>query len=64
MKYLVYGIISASKFIGEFEAESKEKAIEMAENSENCYTPGLCHQCSGEINLGDIYEIEAEEATP
>ena len=61
--YRVYGLWTASKLIGEFEANSEEEAIAMAEDSDEAYA-SLCHQCSREIELGDIYPYkhEAEEA--
>jgi len=62
MKYHVYGIMSASVLLGEYEADSKEKAIEMAEqNSSADWYPSLCHQCARKVDLGDIQDIEANE---
>ena len=58
-KFRVYGIMTASKFLGEFEAETEAEALEMGENSGECYAP-ICHQYAGEISLGDIYEFQAE----
>lgn len=61
-KYQVYGTMSASVILGVYEAESKEEAIKMAGEDENAnWMPSLCHQCSHEVELGDIYETEAEE---
>lgn len=62
MKYLVYGRFYASKFIGEFEANSPEEAREIAESSDNNYV-SLCHQCAGEIDLNEMsaYEFDVEE---
>ena len=59
-KYRVYGIASASKYMGEFEAGSKEEAEEIAWK-EGDYHIGLCHHCAGEIDIGDIYEVQVEE---
>lgn len=61
--YRVYGLWTAYKVIGEFEANSEEEAIAMAEESEEAYA-SLCHQCSREVELGDStpYKFEAEEA--
>lgn len=59
-KYRVYSIATASVFLGEFEADTKEKAMEIAAN-ENPPHHSLCHQCAGEIDLGDFYEEQAEE---
>ena len=61
-KYIVYGLISASKKIGEYEAKSEEEAIEMAEKDKNAnWDYSICHQCSSEIEIGDMYEVHAEE---
>lgn len=61
-KYIVYGIVSASVVLGEYAAESKEAALEMAEkNQEANWNPTLCHQCSGEIEIGDVYDTQVEE---
>lgn len=60
-KFRAYAIISASKFIGEIEAENKEQAEDLAWDHENCYNPTLCHHCSYEMDLGDIDEILIEE---
>ena len=61
--YRVYGLWTASKFIGEFEANSEEEAIAMAEDSDESYA-SLCHQCSKNLDLSDLYpyKFEAEEA--
>jgi len=63
MKYRVYGIMTASVQLGEYEASSAEEAKEMAEkdSSANHY-PSLCYQCAGEVDLTDVYELQTEEA--
>jgi hypothetical protein len=64
-KYSVYGIISASVFLGEYEAESKEEAVKMAEENRNAnWHPTLCWQCAGEVELGDVYDTQVEEIEP
>lgn len=61
-KYKVYGHLSASILIGEYEAESKEAAEKMAENDDHAdWYPSLCHQCASEVDLGDIYKVEVDE---
>ena len=61
-KFFVYGIVSVSKFLGEYEAETKELAIEMAENDDDAdWSVSLCHQCAKEVDIGDIYDIQADE---
>jgi hypothetical protein len=57
--YLVYGIIDAS-VCEEVEADSKEEAIEKAQ--EVMGTPGLCHHCSRQVTIGDFVDFEVEEA--
>ena len=61
--YRVYGLWTASKFIGEFEANSEEEAIAMAEDSDESHA-SLCHYCSKNLDLSDLYpyKFEAEEA--
>lgn len=60
-KYHVYGIFSASKYLGEFEANSQEEAEEMAAESPGNYA-SLCHQCAKEVSLSDCsataFEVE------
>ena len=63
-RYRVYGIYTASHFIGNFEADSKEAAIAMAEGSHNDFAV-LCHQCADEVELNDdvdSYQAELMEA--
>ena len=62
MKYKVYGIMTASVLLGEYEANSKEEAEEMAENDKTAdWYPTLCHQCADDIELSDIYKVEISE---
>ncbi len=61
-KFALYAMFTASKSLGEFEAETEEKAIAMAEESGETYL-SICHQCAKEIDLGDCYEIQAEKLT-
>jgi len=61
-KYAVYGLMTASVKIGVYEAENKEDAIKKADKDSNAnWMPSLCWQCAGEVELGDIYETEAEK---
>lgn len=60
-KYRVYGIVTGSKFIGEFEADSPELAKELAAKSDNCYV-SICNQCSNEIDDPQITnDLQVEE---
>jgi len=61
-KYNVYGILGASVFIGEYEADTKEAADKMAEEDpEANWNPSLCFQCGREVDIGDVYETQVEE---
>jgi hypothetical protein len=59
-KFAVYGVATASKFLGEYEAETQDEAIEMA-RVEGDYSFHTCHQCARHVDIGDIYEEQAEE---
>jgi hypothetical protein len=59
MKYRAYAIASASRYLGEIEAGSKEEAEDIAFTLESC-SMALCHHCS-KIDIGDIETIEVEE---
>jgi len=57
-KYRVYGTVMGGKFLGEYEADTKEEAEEMAwENAD----VSLCHQCSCECDDPQVTEITTEE---
>lgn len=60
-KYDVYAKVCGSKYFGEYEAESPEEAIEMAEEEEGCNI-SLCLSCADQVELGDLYDFEAVEA--
>lgn len=60
-KFAVYGVATASKFLGYFEAENEQQAKEMASESDEYYI-SLCHHCSRGLDIGDFYEEQAEEA--
>lgn len=59
-KYRVYGSVVATKYIGEFEAGTKEEAERMAWDSEECWV-SVCHQCSSDVSDPEIEEIIVEE---
>lgn len=56
-RYNVYGVVTGTKFLGEFEADSPEDAIEMATDEASV---SLCHQCDKEVDGAEIHKIEAE----
>jgi hypothetical protein len=62
-KYRVYGLFTGSKYLGEFEAETKEGAIDLAAESDANFAC-LCHQCSDELELDEssAQDFQAEQA--
>lgn len=59
-KFKVYGLMTASVLIGEYEAENADAAIELADldGSAN-WSPLLCHHCANEVELGEVYKTYA-----
>lgn len=57
-KFLVHGAVRASKYIGTYEAESKEEVEEMAWEDAHV---SVCHQCSREVEDPEIDELFVEE---
>ena len=57
-KFRVYGTVVGSKYLGIFEAESKEEAEEKALDTSSV---SLCHQCSEECEDPEISKTHAEE---
>ena len=58
-KYRVYGKVTGSIYLGIFEAESAEEAIEIA-NEEAGGPIALCHECAGKCEDAVVEPIEAE----
>jgi hypothetical protein len=58
-KYRVYGRVVGSKYLGVFDAENPEEAIEKALDENGCVS--LCHRCVCECDEADIEECETEE---
>ena len=59
MKFRVYGLMTASKYLGEYEAESKEEALRMLEEDDDTdYYPNLCHHCAKELDIGEVYDFD------
>jgi hypothetical protein len=56
-KYRVNATVVGNKYIGDFEAESKEAANEAASKVAGVY---LCHQCEKECADAEISELTAE----
>lgn len=61
MKYYVTGRVVGSKYLGEYEADSSEQAIEMALAAEGGPI-SLCHNCSSQCEDGEVAEAEASPA--
>ncbi|MFD2334653.1 hypothetical protein ACFSR7_35875 [Cohnella sp. GCM10020058] len=59
-KYSVYGYIRTSKFIGEFEAATKEEAEQMAWDSDEAYV-SVCHHCARQVQDPEIISMDVEE---
>lgn len=62
MRYTVYVIATASRYIGEVEASSEEEAKEKGFELENCYIESLCYHCAGQVEIGDVYDVQVEPA--
>lgn len=60
MKYRVYGRVVATKYIGEFEANSKEEAEQMAWNADKSDV-SVCYHCSKEVSEPEIHKMIVEE---
>ncbi|WFU52216.1 hypothetical protein QA639_21145 [Bradyrhizobium pachyrhizi] len=59
-QFSVVGVVTGSKYIGTFWANSKEEALKMAEASDNNFV-SLCHQCGDHCEDPEIHELIAEE---
>jgi hypothetical protein len=61
--YRIVGAVYGSKYLGDFEASSREEAEEMALNSDAA-SVNLCHHCSSECEDPQIERVEIEEIKP
>lgn len=59
-KFRVYGVVVASKYIGEFEAATKEEAEQMAWDSDES-SVSVCWHCSRDVEEPQIDELIIEE---
>ncbi len=60
-KFTAHAMYTASKYLGTFEAGTKAEALKMADAKDDTYVT-LCHQCADDVELGDYYEIQIDEA--
>lgn len=58
-KYAVWGLIPASTYLGEVEADSPEEAKEKALDLD-CRAR-LCHQCANHLTIDDPYDFDVDE---
>ena len=59
-KWDVYGKVSATKYLGQYEAETAERAEEMAMEANGHVS--VCHQCANEVSDPEIHECIVEAA--
>jgi hypothetical protein len=57
-KFRIYAAVSGTKYLGEFEGNTKEEAL--AEAGREAFV-SLCHQCDSECEDAEIHEMTAEE---
>ena len=53
MKYVVFGIVTGTKYLGTWEADSPDEAIDKALQSDDNHI-SVCHYCSRSFDLDDI----------
>lgn len=58
-KWAVTASVVGSKYLGIFEAATKEEAEKMAEESEAA-SVSLCNKCSGECEDAQVQSVKAE----
>lgn len=59
-KYRAYVVFDASKHAGDFIADDKEQAEEMAWEDGD-YHVSICHHCSDQFDFGDPIKMIIEE---
>ena len=62
MKWSVVGSVTASKYLGEFEADTKEEAEQMAIESEAAAV-SICNHCNSECEDPSIESAHASPVT-
>lgn len=56
--FRVYGTVTASCYLGEFEAASAEEAVQIALDSDAAQI-SVCHQCADQIGDPEVSEATA-----
>jgi len=56
-KFNVYGSVVGSKFIGTYEAKTRDEAIDKASRDAHV---SLCHHCATECENAEVDELTAE----
>jgi hypothetical protein len=57
-KFSVWGVVTGTKYLGEFEAATKEEAEQMALDGTHV---SICHQCSRECEDPEVHQVHCEE---
>lgn len=57
----IYGVVGATKYLGEVEAETQEQAIEKGWKLETVHC-SICNHCASEVGDPQITELIAEES--
>jgi hypothetical protein len=63
-KYNVYVVVDAGFSLDVIEANSAEEAADIARDSKELSERNfhVCHQCSGNLDVGDMYKLVIGEA--
>lgn len=59
MKYLVYGKVVGTKWMGTVEAENEKEAMKLANELDSHVS--ICHQCADEVDSLEVDEIFVEK---
>lgn len=58
-EFRIVGAVSASKYLGTYEATNAEEAIAKMLEAET-YSVSVCHQCSGDVEDPEIHTVYVE----
>lgn len=59
-KYAAYGVVQGTKYLGEFEAKSKEEAEDKALKSEFAHV-SLCSYCISQCEDPEVTDVNLEK---